>query len=402
MNEHRADSAGQGRPSRGRRLAGLSLAHLLVDGYISFPAPLLSMLAPALGVSYSAVSVLLGLNSLAAAVANVVVGLGSDRWRGLGSGAMLAAAALTVGCMSCVGAIPNYWLLVPVMLAGSFACGAFHPPAFAAAGQATHPDRHRGVSIVMATGIAACGLGPVFVSEVVHRGGLRATPWCAAPGLALVVAAGFLLRGTNVREGAERTAVSSAPGPTRRRTVWLTLLFANAALRAYAHIGVLVIVSYLAEQQWGLSVASSGWGIGMLQIGSGVGGLAVARMTRTGAERRTILVCGLLALATLVPMAFTSGRSWALWLFLYGFIVNGPGPVTLGLGQRIAPHRRALISGLLVGPTYAIGAALAAATTPLLIERYGQALTMAALAIPNVLAWISAWGLPGADEAGRE
>jgi FSR family fosmidomycin resistance protein-like MFS transporter len=347
-------------------------------------------------VSYAAVSLLVGLNSLAAAVGNILFGLSTDRWR-LGYLTLVLASALTVLAMSLIGVIPNYWLLGSVMLVGAFACGAFHPPAFDAAGAASHPRRHEGISIVMTAGIVACGVGPIVVSQAVSRGGLRATPWCIPPGLALVAVAAVLLWPAPERGGvaaavqhepSHASGVLPDPGPC------VLLLFANSALRAYAHMGIIVILSYLAEQRWHLSVAASGWSIGILSVGSGLGGLLGARWTQVGGERRTMLWLAPLSLVALIPMAFTSGYGWYPWLFLYGLTLNGPGPLIIGLAQRLVPQRSALVSGLLVGPTFAVAASLASVTTPFLVARFGQAATMALLAVPVILAWVAAFGLP--------
>lgn len=387
-----------------RSLLGLSIGHLLVDGYASFPAPLLSSLATALGVPYAAVSTLIGVNALVAAVANILLGLGTDRWRRIGGITAIVASALTVCCMSAIGVASSYWLLAGLMAAGLFGCGAYHPPAFAMAGRASSGRRHQGVSIVMSAGIAACGLGPVFVSQVVHRYGLGATPWCALPGLVLVVASGALL----ISGGAQRSrsgdveellvSASAEAGERRTSLVWL---FANAALRAYAHMGLVVVVSYFAEHVWRLSVAASGWGIGCLQVGAGLGILLGGHMTQTGGERKTIVQLMPVCLALLIPMAFTTGKVWYVWLFFYGMALNGPNSVAVGLAQRLAPGRSALVSGLLVGPTFALGAALASATTPLIAARFGQVATMAILAVPLVLAWLSAQRLPTKDLGSR-
>ena len=383
------------RPRR-RHLFGLSLAHLLCDGYASFPAPLLSGLAASLNVSYGAVSALLGFNAVASALANIVVGLGTDRWKHLGSATVVGAAALTVLCMSTVGVMPHYGLLAVVMVVGLLGCGSFHPPGFALAGDASHPHRHRGVSIVMTAGIAACGLGPVFVSQVVRVGGLRATPWCAIPGLLLAATAAALLRGMP----SGRTSATAAPvsieerAAARTSRVWLALLFANGVLRSYAHMGVIVIVSYLVEQEWGSSVAASGLAIGALQVGAGLGGLIGAMATHTGRERRTLLWCAPLNCLVLLPMMFTTGWVWFLWLPFYGLAINGPGAVSISMAQRIAPRRSALVSGLLVGPVWAVGSFLASLTTPHLMAARGQAATMAFLLIPLALSFLAAWPLP--------
>jgi len=299
--------------------------------------------------------------------------------------------------MSAIGVIPHYWLLGAVKFVGVFACGSFHPPAFSLAGEVSYPDRHHGVSIVMTAGIASCGLGPIFVSQVVRHGGLRATPWCIVPGLLLATVAAALLRGSGRRSHLESRGSEHRDGPAsapRAPVLWIALLFGNAALRAFAQVGILVIVSYLTETAWGHTVASSGLGIGCLQIGAGLGGLIGAKLTRAGNERRTLLWCAPLNILFLAPMAMTTGKIWYAWLFFYGLMTNGPGAVAIGMAQRIAPQRSALVSGLLVGPVGALGGFLASVTTPYLVQHYGQALTMAYLALPLALSFFVALPLP--------
>lgn len=387
------------RQKRWRQLAGISLAHLVADGYASFATPLLSTLALTFGVEYRSVSLLIGLGAVSAAVANVVVGLASDRWKHLRRATIIVSAAVCAICMSAIGVAGSYWVLAAVMVAGMLGCGAFHPPGFSVAGEILHPHRQRGVSIAMAAGIAACGLGPIFVSQVVGNFGLRATVWCVIPGLAIVAAAGLLLRNRSPEGVANDDPLpSDATAPAAKRKVWFSLLFANTVLRELPRVGVAVIVSFLVEKEWGLSVATSGLGIGALFVGAGLGGILGAYATRTGHERRTLLWCSPFSVLILIPMALTVGTAWFLWLFFFGLTVAAPAPVVVGMAQRIAPHRSALVSGFLIGPAGAIAAILASATTPLLVEERGQAVTMAFLAIPLILSWLIAWFLPRADK----
>ena len=93
-------------------------------------------------------------------------------------------------------------------------------------------------------------------------------------------------------------------------------------------------------------------------------------------------------------MALLGGRSWFAWLFLYGLTVNGPCAMVVALAQRMKPARTALVSGLLVGPTFAVGGALASATTPLLVDSLGQAPTMAFLGLALAASGLVAWFLP--------
>ena len=379
-----------------RRLAGLSIAHLLVDGFASFPAPLFSMLAISLGVNYRSVSMLGGLSMTAAAAGNILLGLTADRRKHLAPYIITASTVLTVICMSALGVIPGLGLLAAVMMLGAFTCGAFHPPGFSTAGDACHPDRHHGVSIVMAVGLAACGLGPIIISAVVSTGGLGATPLLIAPGLGLAAVAALLLGKMRGSPPAPQEQESGTAHPAAGNgNSHIALLFVNATLRAYAHVGVVLVVSYLVEREWGLTVAVSGLTLGALQAGAGLGGLAGARLTRIVGERLTMLICAPVAMLVLLPMTRVTGAAWVASLFLFGFALNGPGAVTIALAQRIKPARTALVSGLLVGPVYAIGAALASVTTPLLISTVGQATTMAVLAVPLAASGLAAYFLPG-------
>ena len=385
--------------ARWRQLAGISLAHLVADGYASFPIPLISILALSVGVEYRKVGILIGLNAVAAAVANVVVGLGSDRWKHLRKVTIIGSAALSAICMSTIGVTGSYWMLTAVMFVGMFGCGSFHPPGFSLAGEIYHPHRQRGVSIAMATGIAACGLGPVFVSQVVDDFGLRATVWCVIPGLVIVAAAGLLLRNRSPQRVANDDPLpSDATAPAAKRKVWFSLLFGHTMFREFARVGVAVIVSFLVEKKWGLSVATSGLGIGALFLGAGLGGILSAYVTRTGHERRTLLWCLPFSVLVLIPMAFTTGKIWFLWLFFFGLTMGAPAPVVIGMAQRIAPRRSALVSGFLIGPAGAIAAIFASYIAPLLVEERGQAPTMAFLAIPLILSWLVTWFLPRADK----
>jgi FSR family fosmidomycin resistance protein-like MFS transporter len=365
-----------------------------VDGYTSFSAPLLASLAAALGVPYGSISLLFGLTGVSNALSNILGGLATDRWKRSGAAIVISATVLTVVFMSGIGIASSLAMLAVVMLTGSFGCGALHPAAFFLAGEVSHPNRHHGVSVVMAVGICACGLGPLLVTQVVRRGGLRATPWCVVPGLILAATAAWLLRGSSAAAPpAARADPDPAAAPAHNTAIGIGMLFANAVLRAFAHTGIIVIVSYLSENVWGLSVVASGVGIGLLQAGSGLGNLVGGMATRTGGERRAMLVCVPVCLLLLLPMALTTGAAWYVWLFFYGLAINAPSPVVVAMAQRVAPQRGALVSGLMVGPAYAVGGLLASGTTAFLIQRTTQPVTMAFLALPLLLSAFAVWRL---------
>ena len=70
----------------------------------------------------------------------------------------------------------------------------------------------------------------------------------------------------------------------------------------------------------------------------------------------------------------------------------------VALAQRTAPQRSALVTGLMVGPAWALGALLASGTTPWLIQHAGHGATMAFLALPLALSALVAYLLPTTPE----
>ena len=107
-----------------------------------------------------------------------------------------------------------------------------------------------------------------------------------------------------------------------------------------------------------------------------------------------MLVCVLLIIVVLVPMALTGGPIWFLWLFAYGLCINGPGPVVVSMAQRIAPKRGSFVSALMVSLAFAVGGQLASVTAPQMLEHVGQGPTMASLAVVLALSWLAAARLP--------
>ena len=170
----------------------------------------------------------------------------------------------------------------------------------------------------------------------------------------------------------------------------MALLFANASLRAFAHVSVLFIISALMDVSWGLGVRGSGLAVGAIQVGAGAGGVFISMITPAGRERRPALYCVPWSVMLLVPLALTGGWVWCLWLFLYGACVNGPAPAVVALAQHVAPRRSALASGLIVGIAFAVAGPVASVTSPWLLEHAGQAATIGLLAVPLGLSYIAA------------
>ena len=91
-----------------------------------------------------------------------------------------------------IGLAHAAWVLGTVLIAGGLGGAAFHPPAAALVHK--YAGHHRGfaMSFHITSGTLGQAMAPLLFAPFVQRYGLRATPWLAVPGLAVL--AGVLLR----------------------------------------------------------------------------------------------------------------------------------------------------------------------------------------------------------------
>lgn len=285
----------------------------------------------------------------------------------------LAIAAL---CIGSIGFAQSFWQLVLLQVVGVIGVGMYHPAAAAVAGQTGAKLKHgRGfaLSVFIAAGMVGHTLGPLAATRVNDWYGMGHLAWIIPPALVVAVLLHLVVRHAphrpvNHRELRAALTASEA----RARWVATILLTAQNALRFIVNIGLYIMFSYWAYSRIpndpDAAAILNGNLDAAMTIGMGVGALLGGRLLRPGAEKLgfaatafggaicvgVINIAGTWGEATFDGWLATAPVYVAAALAAIGFF--GPMPASIGLGQRLLPSHAGLVTSLLMGVGWMIGA----------------------------------------------
>ncbi|MGH8128269.1 MAG: MFS transporter [Gammaproteobacteria bacterium] len=328
------------------KLSILSWAHFLNDGAANYLPGILPAILVSMGLSTSLAGVLMGILVLGQGL-QPLSGLLADRLggrsltvTGLGCGAIAAAlVAFTSGVVS---------LSIVLILLG-VSNSLFHPQTLAAVRHSSG-DRHGiGMSVFMVGGELGRGVWPLAASLLVTANGLGSIWVLGLPGLLTVP---LLWRAT--------TALPPRTGHAARlewhrhiKPLFKLVLFCGS--RAVLLYTVVAYVPVLWNEQGGSLAGGAGF-ITILMISGLLGNVAGGRLGDRGGRRRVIALGMALAVLSTAGFVLVQGVwTWVL-IALVGAGLFATVPLTVVMGQDIAPENRSFGSGMAVGLSNALGA----------------------------------------------
>ena len=333
-----------------RRLGVLTLGHFTIDAYSSFFLPLLPLLAQRLGLNYAMVGGLTAMASLSSSFLQPPFGMLADRLRRpwfVAFGPMIAAVF-----MASVGLAPSYEVLVALLVLGGVGVAMFHPQTAALAGS-TSPHRGLAVSWWVTGGTLGWALGPAYAIAIVHRFGLERTWIAAIPGLVMSLALLVWFRRVAPHAQARREhAPFRELRPVARS---LTMIYFAVVCRSAVSAGFATFLPLWVHAQGG-SVTRGGWITTLYLTLGALGGLIGGWFADRFGGRRVVVAsfaCSapLYALFFLLPAPFNLPALFAAYLVLQASL-----PVNVVLGQELSPRHSGIISSLLMGAAWGLGA----------------------------------------------
>ena len=335
-----------------RRLGVLTLGHFTIDAYSSFFLPLLPLLAQRLGLNYAMVGGLTAMASLSSSFLQPPFGMLADRLRWpwfVAFGPMIAAVF-----MASVGLAPSYEVLVALLVLGGVGVAMFHPQTAALAGS-TSPHRGLAVSWWVTGGTLGWALGPAYATAIVHRFGLERTWIAAIPGLVMSLALLVWFRRVAPHAQARREhAPFRELRPVARS---LTMIYFAVVCRSAVSAGFATFLPLWVHAQGG-SVTRGGWITTVYLTLGALGGLLGGWFAARFGGRRVVvssfaLSAPFYALFFLLPAPFNLGALFVAYLVLQASL-----PVNVVLGQELSPRHAGIISSLLMGAAWGLGAIL--------------------------------------------
>ena len=335
-----------------RRLAVLTLGHFTIDAYSSFFLPLLPLLAQRLGLNYAMIGGLTAMASMSSSFLQPLFGIFADRLRRpwfVALGPMIASVF-----MASIGLAPSYEVLVALLVLGGVGVAMFHPQTASLAGS-TSPQRALAMSWWVTGGTLGWALGPAYATAIVHRFGLDHTWLAAIPGLALCTLLFAWFGRVAPRPAAHREhAAFRELRPVARS---LSMIYFAVVCRSAVSAGFATFLPLWVHAQGG-SVTRGGLITTLyLTLGS-LGGFVGGWLADRFGGRRVVVV-SFAAAAPCYALFFLLREPFRLPALFAGYLVlQASLPVNVVLGQELSPRHSGIISSLLMGAAWGLGAIL--------------------------------------------
>ena len=362
-------------------ILALTLIHFIGDFYNSFIIPLLPLFIDKFALTLAQAGLITGLSRFLAFVVQPPVGYLADRYPSRFF--VLGGPLLVMVFIPLTGITTSFWMLVLFVCLGSVGSSMYHPTA---AGMVEpYAGRHFGLalSIFGTGGTLSFAIGPIFISWLVGRYGLSATPFSMILGFAVFA---FLCISVPVPQAStikSRGFIGSLKeifGP-----VWLPIVLVCLVMimRAFVGQSFMTFLPVMVARQ-GYSLVSIGALVSLFSVAGAHSGLLAGHLSDRIGFKPVFISALLLATPNLLALLYLPGNWIFLFAFLAGFFIMAPLPLGLALAQRLAPQGKSMASSLMMGLSFGTGGLLAP-LTGMLADIFSIQPVLAAIAIIPLL-----------------
>jgi FSR family fosmidomycin resistance protein-like MFS transporter len=333
-------------------ILALTLIHFVGDFYSSFIIPLLPVFIDKFSLTLTQAGLITGLSRFLAFVVQPPVGYIADRYPSRFF--TLGGPLLVMIFIPLTGITPSFWLLVICVCLGSAGSSMFHPTT---AGMVEpYAGRHFGLamSVFGTGGTLAFGVGPFFISWLVGKYGLSATPFSMLLGFAVLA---YLYRtvpvprASTIRSRGFIDSIREIFGP-----VWLpiVLTWLVMTLRAYVSQSFMTFLPVMVARQ-GYSLFAIGALVSLFTVAGALSGLLAGHLSDRIGFKPMFISAHLLAMPCMVATLYLKGTWIFVFAFLSGFFILATLPLGVALAQRLAPQGKSMASSLMMGLAAGMG-----------------------------------------------
>ena len=324
----------------------IAFTHFALELHHNFLPVVYPLLIENMGLTYSQIGTLALVVSVSGALTQPLFGYVSDRWdpRVMVAGSM-GWIGLWMGLFGVVAYYgQQYWMLIPIIVLGSFASAAYHPAGAALIPANTTTRRGAAMSLFSVGGNLGSALSPLIVSAGLLYFGLRGTAVLIPLGLIICV---FMFSQNQHMAVPAHTAVKGGE-PQYGSWLALGLIVLVVAARSWFQGSLITYLpEYLLGQGRPLETASSIFSVLLVSvsIGSISGGTLSDRVGRV-----PIIVGSLLLMGPLHwLMLHTTGVAQIVCIGLIGVTIGASFPVTILMAQEMWPQATGLAGSLVMG-----------------------------------------------------
>ena len=342
-----------------KRLSAATYGHLSIDIVNASVAMILVAVSSKFNLSISQIGFAALMYQIFAAMSQPLFGTLTDRLRGRWIGAI--GLLWTLIFYSLASTMSNYPLFLVCLMLGGLGSGAFHAAGLLNASLSGGARPTMATSIFFLGGQSGIALGPILAGVVLQRWGLAGIPFIA---LAMTPAVVMMFLHMNdplpVEPKVIHTSLDEARD-ARRQSAAAIIVIAFFMLIAFRS-GTGQTFSTLLPKFYdtlGYSPATYGFMIGLFSLAGAVGTFAGGFMGDRFNRRVVIVTVTVLSVPFSYLMLNSTGWTFAIAAIMAGMLLSIPHSIILVMAQELAPNRRGLVGGLVLGFMFASGSTIA-------------------------------------------
>ncbi|KYG29279.1 MFS transporter [Alkalihalobacillus trypoxylicola] len=374
----------------------LSFVHLLNDSIQALVPAMFPILEEAMSLSYTQIGIIAFALNMTASVIQPVVGLYTDK--------KPSPYALPIGlCFTFLGVLllayaPGFYTVVLAVTFIGIGSATFHPEGSRVAFMAAGKKRGLAQSIYQVGGNAGQALAPLITAFILVPLGQFGSIWFTlVAGLAVVLL--FYIakwykeemhrRVANKRKNHGTGTVILQQHRNKIRMAFALLLFL-VFVRSWFHAGIANYYQFFVINEYGMTISQAQIYL-FIFLGAGAVGTFAGGPLADRFGKRNILILSMLGSAPFALLLPHVGPFFAYPLMaIIGFIILSSFSVAVVYGQELIPGKIGVVSGMIVGLAFGMGA-IGAVIFGLLADWIGLYSTMLIAVFLPLLGCLTFW-----------
>ena len=342
-----------------KRLMAASYGHFSIDILNSSVAIILTLAAAQFNLTIAQIGFGAMMYQMFAAMSQPLFGGLTDKLNGRWIGAV--GVLWTALFYAAAAFMPSYPLFITALMIGGLGSGAFHAAGMVNASASGGKKAATATSYFFLGGQTGLALGPILAGFVIGSRGLGAMPYMALIAIPAVVF--MFIYMNDALPVAPKTA--RVEGETKRNSrahtaaaivitaFVLFILFRSGTAQGYATL----LPKYY--ESIGFSAAQFGLMLGLFNFAGALGTLTGGYLGDRFNRRTIMIVASIASVPFAYAMLHVTGVAYFAVAILAGMLLSMPHSLLLVMTQELAPNRRGLAGGLVLGFIFASGSFMA-------------------------------------------
>jgi FSR family fosmidomycin resistance protein-like MFS transporter len=376
-----------------KRLTAAAYGHFSIDILNSSVAIILTLAAAQFNLTIAQIGFGAMMYQMFAAMSQPLFGGLTDKLNGRWIGAV--GVLWTAIFYAAASWMPNYPLFITLLMIGGLGSGAFHAAGMVNASASGGAKAATATSYFFLGGQVGLALGPILAGVVIGTIGLAGMPLMALLATPAVVM--MFLHMNDALPSVMRTGDAEQHNAKASRTHGAAALLITAfvlfiLLRSGTAQGYATLLPKFYESV-GFSAVQFGLMLGLFNFAGAMGTL-IGGYLGDRFDRRTIMIAAsILSVPFAYAMLHVGGFAYVVTAILAGVLLSMPHSLLMVMSQELAPNRRGLAGGLVLGFIFASGSFMAWLQS-IAAEQFGLLAVLSVVAFFPFFAGLVAFALP--------